>query len=48
MKQLTATDSGSDERNRGKLTAIHEVPLPGTKAGDRGIKADLYQNIPTI
>jgi Uma2 family endonuclease len=28
------------------LTA--EVLSPGTKARDRGIKADLYQNIPTV
>jgi Uma2 family endonuclease len=29
-------------------TLVVEVISPGTKARDRGIKADLYQNIPTI
>jgi Uma2 family endonuclease len=43
-----------DRRDRHATKVIHyptvvvEVLSPGTKARDRGIKADLYQNIPTI
>ncbi len=43
-----------DRRDRRATRAIHypcliaEVLSPGTKAHDRGIKADLYQSIPTI
>lgn len=43
-----------DRRDRHAIKVIHyptvvvEVLSPGTKAHDRGIKADLYQNIPTI
>lgn len=43
-----------DRRDRAAIKAIRypcliaEVLSPGTKARDRGIKADLYQNIPTV
>jgi Uma2 family endonuclease len=43
-----------DRRDRHATRAIHcpcviaEVLSPGTKARDRGIKADLYQNIPSV
>ena len=43
-----------DQRDRHATKVIHypcviaEVLSPGTKAHDRGIKADLYQNIPTV
>ena len=43
-----------DRRDRHATKVIHypcviaEVLSPGTKAHDRGIKADLYQNIPTV
>jgi Uma2 family endonuclease len=43
-----------DHRDRHATKVIHypsvvvEVLSPGTKARDRGIKADLYQNIPTV
>ncbi|HEY1354262.1 MAG TPA: Uma2 family endonuclease [Ktedonobacteraceae bacterium] len=43
-----------DRRDRRATKAIRypcliaEVLSPGTKARDRGIKADLYQNIPTV
>ncbi len=43
-----------DRRDRHAVKVIHypcvvaEVLSPGTKAHDRGIKAELYQNIPTV
>ncbi len=43
-----------DKRDRHAVKVIHhpcvvaEVLSPGTKARDRGIKSDLYQNIPTV
>ena len=43
-----------DRRDRHAIKVIHyptlvaEVLSPGTKARDRGIKSELYQNIPTV